>query len=94
MSDIDQNRLIDKYERLFAEEGWKELVLDFGERQRNLKDILVQDLTATEKTLYISQGQNSVYDFVINLEATVAAIKQNQQESLALDLPEVNRAFE
>lgn len=92
MSDIDQNRLIDKYERLFAEEGWKELVEDIKERQRQLKERLVVDSAATERTLYIAQGQNSVYEYVINLESTIEAVKKNQQE--ALELPEVSNAYQ
>lgn len=87
MPELDQNQLIDKYERLFAEEGWKELVGDLTERQRQLKDRLVVDTSLTEKTLGIAQGQNSVYDFIINLESTIDAVKKSQQE--ALDLPEV-----
>lgn len=92
MSDIDQNKLIDKYERLFAEDGWKELVEDLKERQRQLKEILIVDTSATERTLFIAQGQNSVYEYVITLESTIEAVKKNQQESL--ELPEVSSGYQ
>lgn len=92
MDEIDQNKLIDKYERLFAEEGWRELLADMTERQRQLKDRLVVDTSITDRTLGIAQGQNSVYDFLINLEATIEAVKQAQRE--AVELPELGNAYQ
>lgn len=87
--DMEQSKLIDKYERLFAEEGWKELVSDFKDRMSQLKDLIIVDTSLTEPKLKYLQGQHFVYDYIINLERTVETIKQSQQE---LDLPEVSES--
>lgn len=89
---IDQNKLIDKYERLFAEEGWKEVVETMKERQRQLEKTVLVDSSIDLHKIGIAQGQNAVYDFLITLEATIAAVKDANTQ--ALDLPEVDRAYQ
>lgn len=80
--DIEQTKLIDKYERLFAEEGWLEFVEDMKSRQTQIKELILNDNTATERTLYHAQGQNFVYSYIISLEELVNNIKKQQAEEL------------
>lgn len=92
MSDLDQNKLIDKYERLFAEDGWKEIVAEMQDRRTQLKELLLVDLKTNKRTLCMAQGAAQVYDFIINLESTVEAVKQSQKD--AQDLPELDNGDE
>lgn len=74
---MDQlNTLIDQYERLFAEAGWKELVADLKEKRDILKETTVLDRKLTERDLAFNQGVISQYDYIISLENIVDALKQ------------------
>jgi hypothetical protein len=75
-----QARTFDLYERLFAEEGWKELVEDFKERQLRLANHLISDARATDKDMYQAQGMNNVYTYVITLEAIMETAKRQALE--------------
>lgn len=88
MSDpvFDQTRLIDMYERLFAEEAWKELIGDVKARKESVKETLVSDSRITEKQLYIAQGQVSVWDYLITLENTIEQVKAQASEPNLPDL--------
>jgi hypothetical protein len=72
-------KLIDQYERLFAETGWKELVDDFAERVVNIKSQILADTTMTERQLAYQQGIASVYNYIIGLEGLIDHIKQEKK---------------
>lgn len=77
-------KMFDIYERLFAEPGWKELVEDLSERRARLGPTLLSDLRATEKELAFAQGQNNIYNYIINLEDILAKAKAQAQEDTTL----------
>lgn len=76
LSKTEQMQLLDKYDRLFAEAGWKELVEDFREKKEHAKNNLIYG-TSGEKELNVVKGQTSVWDYVIGLEATLGRIKED-----------------
>lgn len=84
---LEEAQLIDKYERLFAEEGWKELVEDFKERRRTTAERLLSGSDTFDR-IQFARGQNSVWTYIVELEAIVESAKQNQLPG-AEDLPDV-----
>lgn len=79
------------YERLFAEQGWKELVEDCREKREQVKETLVSSSKITERELYIAQGQVSIWDYITSLERTVEQVKaQAQAEPSLPDLSDAN----
>jgi hypothetical protein len=71
--------IFDIYDKLFAQEAWKDLVKDFQQRQIELGTRLLQPSTE-EKDMYRAQGQASVYNYIINLENTMETAKQQVAE--------------
>lgn len=75
--DIENAKIIDMYERLFAERGWKELIEDLTERIKAAKDNLVNHPTSSEKDLYFVKGMTSAFRYIIELENMVDTAKKN-----------------
>jgi hypothetical protein len=71
--------IFDVYDKLFAQEAWKDLVLDFKQRQIELGQRLLQ-ASVDDKELYRAQGQASIYNYIISLENTMEAAKQHVAE--------------
>lgn len=72
---LEQSILIDKYERLFAEEGWKELVSDLNEKRGQLASNLLNSASKIEE-VFFQRGLAAGYQYVLGLEGTVERIKQ------------------
>lgn len=88
---FDQTKLIDMYERLFAESGWKELIEDCSQKREQVKETLVSNSRMTEKELFVAQGQVSVWDYIISLERTIEQVKaQAASEPELPDLIDAN----
>lgn len=85
---FDQTKLLDTYDRLFAEAGWKELVEDLKGKRETVKEIAVTSTSLTERQLGIIQGQVSVWDYIISLENLIEQIRANQKE----ELPDLDNA--
>lgn len=79
-----QAELIDKYERLFAEEGWKELVGDLTEKRTNLANNLINSASKIEE-VFFQRGLAAGYQYVLGLESQVEYIKKQS-------LPDVSDA--
>lgn len=85
---FDNSKLLDNYDRLFAEQGWKELVADFKAKREMVKEMAVTSTRLTDRELGIIQGQVSVWDYVITLENLIEQIRENQKD----DLPDLSYA--
>lgn len=83
---LEDSKIFDMYERLFAEQGWRELVEDFKERQARLGPKILNDMKSGEKELAFCQGQNNIYNYIINLEEVLAKAKLQAAEE---PLPEI-----
>lgn len=68
--------IFDTYDKLFAQEGWKDLVADFTQRKIDIAVHLLNS-DSDEKELYKAKGICFVYDYIINLENTMEAAKQH-----------------
>lgn len=89
MMDMQNAKIIDIYERMFAEEGWKELVGDLKERREHLKNQLITP-SATDKDLYTIKGMCYAYGYIIELESMMeTAKKQGMLDESSPALPDV-----
>lgn len=77
--DLAQNKIFDIYERLFAEEGWKELVDDLKEKLAMQNTNLV-NIASSERDLYKAKGINFAWGYIINLEENLAKAKKLADE--------------
>lgn len=77
--------LIDKYEHLFAEPGWKELISDLIEKQSSLKSAIIESSMGFDQIQFY-RGLIAGYKYIAMLEATVEQAKNQQTIE---DLPDV-----
>lgn len=85
---IDPTKLVDIYEHLFAEPGWKELVTDLLEKRESIKNAMV-DSSWNYDQIQFYRGLTAGYRYVTELESTVQQAKiQNQSDAEGLpDVP-------
>lgn len=90
MSTVDPERLMDVYEVLFAQEGWKELVDDLRERCEVQKTNLINSVS-TERDLYFVKGLVYGYSYIIGLESIMeqARLQKLADDHAETTLPEV-----
>lgn len=72
---MDPQKVFDIYDKLFATEGWKDLVADFNQRKVDIALHLVNS-DSDEKELYKAKGICHVYNYIINLENTMESSKK------------------
>jgi len=85
IQEIENARILDKYERLFAEEAWKDLVEDIKERCENYKQSLVMNPSG-ERDLYFVKGYVSAMGYIIELENMIAQARNQsalEQEAMS-----------
>lgn len=79
---IEQSKLVDIYEHLFAEAGWKEIVADLLEKREHIKNAMA-DSTWGYDQIQFYRGLMAGYKYITELEGTVELAKQqNQPEGL------------
>ena len=71
----DPTKLIDTYEHLFAEPGWKELVEDLNQKREDLKSTLL-DSSMTFEQVQFYRGLAAGYRYITSLESMVEQAKQ------------------
>lgn len=67
--------LIDKYEILFAQAGWKELVEDLSSKRRTMADSLLASSSTIEQVNF-TRGLAAGYQYIIGLEGMVERAKE------------------
>lgn len=72
---LQESQLVDKYERLFAEAGWKELIDDLGQKREAIKDLLADTKTPFDQVCY-ERGRLEGYRYITSLEALVSQFKE------------------
>lgn len=83
---MEPSKLIDIYEHLFAEPGWKELVDDLNEKRENIKNAMAESNWNFDQIQFY-RGLMSGYKYITGLEALVDQAKRDQQ-----GLPDVDSA--
>lgn len=81
----EQSHVFDIYERLFAEEGWKELVGDLKDRISSTKDQIFAGQT-NERDLYKAKGIIQAWSYIVNLEQLMESAKRSANEQTPGDL--------
>jgi len=75
------------YNELFNHEGFKQLVEELSNNARNLADI--QSVKDSEE-LFFRKGQVAAFATIINLEATIAAAREQAEAESEEELQVVN----
>lgn len=76
----EESKLIDQYEVLFAQSGWKELVNDLSNKRLQMAQSLMEarsDISEVSFTRGIAAG----YQYVIGLENFISQYKAQQSET-------------
>lgn len=71
---MNQSELIDAYERLFAEKGWKELIGDLNEKREHIKDVIADSKTGFDEVQF-NRGRLDAFRYITGLESLVEHIK-------------------
>lgn len=70
----DPTKLIDIYEHLFAEPGWRELIEDLSQKREDLKSTLL-DSSMTFDNVQFYRGLAAGYRYIIGLEGMIETVK-------------------
>lgn len=79
----EEAKLIDKYEMLFAQEGWKELVSDLSSKRLQMAQSLMEGRSDIDQVNF-TRGMAAGYQYVVGLEEFITKYKQET------DLPDLN----
>lgn len=74
----DQIQLIDIYEHLFAEKGWKELIEDLSQKREDLKSTLLDSSMPFDQVQFY-RGLAAGYRYIIGLETTIEQVKEQNR---------------
>lgn len=77
----EESHLIDKYEVLFAQDGWKELVNDLSSKRQQMALSLMEGRSDIDQVNF-TRGLAAGYQYVIGLEEFIRQYKHQQ------DLPD------
>jgi hypothetical protein len=88
MNDLQNAKILDMYDRLFAEEGWKELMKDLTERNDMYMRQLIHNPSG-EKDLYYVKGYIAANQYLTTLESSLETAKQAGMLEPSESLPEV-----
>lgn len=66
---------LEKYEQMFATEGWRMFIDDIRENAATLFPALMMRVS-TEKDLDFAKGRNDVYTYILGLENSIEAVKE------------------
>lgn len=72
----EESKLIDQYEVLFSQSGWKELVSDLSSKRLQMAQNLV-DSRSDQDQVNFTRGVAAGYQYVIGLEEYIRAYKEN-----------------
>lgn len=75
--------LIDRYEILFAQAGWKELVEDLSSKRRSMADSLLNSSSSIEQVNF-TRGLAAGYQYILGLEGLISQAKEQAAEATAL----------
>lgn len=74
----DPAKLIDIYEHLFAEPGWRELIDDLNEKNESIKTAIA-DSNMSFDQIQFYRGLRAGYKYVLGLEGTIEQAKLQHQ---------------
>lgn len=83
---LEESQLIDKYEVLFAQAGWKELVEDLAQKRVSMAQGLLEGADPDIYKVGVTRGLAAGYQYIIGLENHISAWKSANNE----DLPDVD----
>lgn len=75
---IDETKLIDKYEVLFAQDGWKELVNDLSSKRLQMAQGLMEARSDIDQVNF-TRGLGAGYQYIIGLEEFIRQYKVQQE---------------
>lgn len=78
---MEHDKLIDIYEHLFAEAGWKEVVEDLVDKKDSIKESLIDGTLSFEKTQFL-RGLAAGYEYIIGLESTIEEVKRSNDADI------------
>ena len=78
---MNQDKLVEMYEHLFAQPGWKELVDDLKQKQDSLRNSLLEGSAGFDQ-IQFCRGLAAGYRYITTLESLVEQAKHQE-------LPEV-----
>lgn len=78
----EESKLIDQYEVLFAQSGWKELVSDLSSKRLQMAQSLMEGRSDIDQVNF-TRGLAAGYQYIIGLEEFITKYKQES------NLPEV-----
>lgn len=81
MVERSQSEVIDAYEHLFAQEGWKMFIEDIKRNQESLAPQLLA-MDSTSDQLWFFKGRNDVYTSILGMQGLVEAARQQLVEEL------------
>ena len=81
-------KVVDMYERLFAEEGWKDLIKDLSERIETYKNTLILNPSG-ERDLYYVKGFIAACRYIIELENMMETAKNEGLLEATQELPDL-----
>lgn len=70
----DPTKLIDIYEHLFAEAGWKELIEDLSQKREDLKASLLDSSMSFDQVQFY-RGLAAGYRYIVGLEGMIETVK-------------------
>ena len=71
---MEQAKLIDIYEHLFAEPGWKELIEDLNQKRESIKDAMAEGNWNFDQVQFY-RGLIAGYKYVCSLEGMIETAK-------------------
>lgn len=74
---LDEQKLIDKYEILFAQDGWKELVIDLSSKRQQMAQSLMEGRSDIDQVNF-TRGLAAGYQYIIGLEEFIEQYKVQQ----------------
>lgn len=75
----EQSKVFDAYDRMFATDGWRELVSEIKQNQDALKHIILAP-ESTRDTLWFCKGRNDVYKFLLGLQSLMEQARKAAEE--------------
>lgn len=72
---MDAVKLIDIYEHMFAEPGWKELIEDLNEKKESIKTAISESNMNFDQVQFY-RGLMAGYKYIICLEGTIEQAKE------------------
>jgi len=72
---------LEKYEQMFATEGWKMFTDDIRENAATLFPGLMLRVS-TEKDLDFAKGRNDVYTYILGLERSIETVKEQVKNEI------------